>query len=89
MDDGFSFVFQDGTDIPKSTLLNWARKKEVDEPKYQTRQIDKTFRSVVSVDGQKFGSESWEKNKKHSEQAAALVALHCLDIKRIKIEDQS
>ena len=87
----YNFIFlQDGTDIPKSLLLNWARKKKnLDEPKYKTRQIDKTFRSIVLVDGQKFGSESWEKNKKHSEQAAALVALHCLDIKKIKIEDQS
>ena len=28
-----------------------------------------------------FSSESWEKNKKYSEQAAAVAALHCLNAK--------
>ena len=41
-------------------------------------------RSVVTVENQKFSSSVLEKNKRYSEQAAALVALHCLDIQKFK-----
>merc|ERR1719412_2980372 len=34
-----------------------------------------------------FSSESWEKNKRYSEQAAAVVALHCLDVGGTGSED--
>ena len=37
--------------------------------------------SVEKGEGIFFTSESWEKNKKYSEQAAAVAALHCLDAK--------
>jgi len=43
----------------------------------------------VTVQGQRFSSESWEKNKRFSEQAAALVALHCLDIRKYKMAEVS
>ncbi len=42
------------------------------------------FRSIVLVKGQAFSSQSWEKNKRYSEQAAAIVALHCLGVRKIK-----
>ena len=34
----------------------------------------------------RFSSDSWEKNRKYSEQAAAIVALHCLDIRKVQVE---
>ena len=46
-------------------------------------------RSVVTVKKQKFSSEAWEKNKRFSEQGAALVALHCLDIQKFKLAENS
>ena len=58
-----------------------------DDPKYVTVGTEKTFTSVVSVAGKNFSSSSWEKNKRYSEQAAAIVALHCLGIKKLKTDD--
>lgn len=34
-----------------------------------------------------FSSESWEKNKKYSEQAAAVAALHCLNAKEFRYDE--
>ena len=42
------------------------------------------FRSLVTVNGDAFSSQSWEKNKRYSEQAAAIVALHCLGVRKIR-----
>lgn len=53
-------------------------------PKYFTWQKDKMFRSIVLVKGEAFSSQSWEKNKRYSEQAAAIVALHCLGVRKIQ-----
>ncbi len=75
--------YGDGMDIPKVRLLQWTRDGGMDPPGYATEQTDKTFRTVVTVAGHKFSSESWEKNKRYSEQAAAIVALHCLGIKKV------
>ena len=58
-----------------------------DDPKYVTVGTEKTFTSVVSVAGKNFSSSSWEKNKRYSEQAAAIVALHCLGIKKLKTDE--
>ena len=55
-------------------------------PKYHTWQKDKMFRSIVIVNGEAYSSESWEKNKRYSEQAAAIVALHCLGIRTIQTD---
>ncbi len=78
------------TDIPKAYLVTWLRKKygnDHEGPKYATWQKDKMFRSIVTVNGESFSSESWEKNKRYSEQAAAIVALHCLGVKEIELEN--
>lgn len=72
------------SDIPKALLHSWTFKSGLDKPVYFTWQKDKMFRSVVTVKGESFSSESWEKNKRFSEQAAALVALHCLDIQKFR-----
>jgi hypothetical protein len=44
---------------------------------------------VVTVKSAKFSSSAWEKNKRFSEQAAALVAMHCLDIQEFKLAETS
>ena len=80
--------YADGKDIPKNHLLTWARANEHDDPVYTTRLTDKTFRSEVEVAGKRFGSESWEKNKRYAEQSAAIVALHCLGIREICLKDE-
>ena len=57
--------------------------------KQQSFFCDFLYRSVVTVKGEKFSSEAWEKNKRYSEQAAALVALHCLDIQKFQLAETS
>jgi len=76
-------------DLPKTALINWSRSHTdgKDDPKYVTVGTEKTFTSVVSVAGRNFSSSSWEKNKRYSEQAAAIVALHCLGIKKLKTDE--
>ena len=82
--------YAEALDIPKSCLNSWLRGKfgeKHEVPKYTTWQKDKMFRSIVTVNGQAFSSESWEKNKRYSEQAAAIVALHCLGVREIDLEN--
>lgn len=68
-------IYKNDKELPKSHLLIWARRKGCDDPIYETKQIDKRFKSVVTIDGQKYSSLFWEKNKRWAEQAAALVCL--------------
>ncbi|RZF34686.1 hypothetical protein LSTR_LSTR002768 [Laodelphax striatellus] len=72
-------LFQNN-DLPKTQLLTWTRKKFLRTPIYETEQYDKRFRSIVSVNNSKYSSSFWEKNKRWSEQAAALVALCSLNV---------
>ncbi|XP_020290816.1 tRNA-dihydrouridine(20) synthase [NAD(P)+]-like isoform X2 [Pseudomyrmex gracilis] len=67
-------------DLPKTRLLKWTKENRKKMPVYNTRQEDKLFCSVVTVDGKKYGSSFWEKNKKYAEQGAALVCLYFLGI---------
>ncbi|XP_025829450.1 tRNA-dihydrouridine(20) synthase [NAD(P)+]-like [Agrilus planipennis] len=68
------------TELPKTRLLSWCNKNKYDNPKYETINEDKLFRSVVTVMNQKYTSTFWEKNKKFAEQGAALVALFYLGL---------
>lgn len=67
-------------DLPKTVLINWTRKNNVTHPTYNTEGIEKSFRSIVMVNGKKYSSTHLEKNKKYAEQAAALVALFALGL---------
>ncbi|TRY63084.1 hypothetical protein TCAL_13181, partial [Tigriopus californicus] len=78
--------YRDTGDIPKCLLLTWTLENALEKPQYVTERTDKTFRSVVRVNGRLFESESWEKNKKYAEQASAIVALHCLGIRSVNPE---
>ncbi|XP_046736770.1 tRNA-dihydrouridine(20) synthase [NAD(P)+]-like [Diprion similis] len=67
-------------ELPKSRLLKWTKENSTNFPVYHTEQEDKLFRSVVSVNGKKYSSSFWEKNKKWAEQGAALVCLCTLGV---------
>ncbi|KAK6619161.1 hypothetical protein RUM44_003543 [Polyplax serrata] len=68
-------IFPTDIDLPKTKLLMWTRKQHIEQPKYNTIQEDKLFQSVVTVNGKKYGSSYWEKNKRWAEQSAAIVGL--------------
>ncbi|KAG5345465.1 DUS2L synthase, partial [Acromyrmex charruanus] len=68
------------SELPKTRLLKWTKENRKKMPVYNTRQESKLFCSVVTVDGRKYGSSFWEKNKKWAEQGAALVCLYFLGI---------
>ncbi|XP_043283785.1 tRNA-dihydrouridine(20) synthase [NAD(P)+]-like isoform X2 [Venturia canescens] len=67
-------------ELPKTRLYRWIRENKKKMAEYDTWYEDKLFRSVVTVDGKKYSSTFWEKNKKWAEQGAALVCLCALNI---------
>lgn len=73
-------VYLSDVDLPKTKLLVYAKKNGLGQPKYDTRQEDKLFKSVVTVNHKKYSSSYWEKNKRWAEQGAALVCLCALGI---------
>ncbi|XP_059048917.1 tRNA-dihydrouridine(20) synthase [NAD(P)+]-like [Achroia grisella] len=66
--------------LPKSRLHAWAGKNRYKIPVYETEQIEKLFRTIITFNGHKYTSSFWEKNKKFAEQGAALVCLHNLGL---------
>lgn len=46
-------------DLPKTILLKWVKENRKKTPVYDTQHADKLFRSIVSVDGRKYGSSFW------------------------------
>uniref|UniRef100_A0A1B6CGX9 DUS-like FMN-binding domain-containing protein n=1 Tax=Clastoptera arizonana TaxID=38151 RepID=A0A1B6CGX9_9HEMI len=71
-------LYPKDTDLPKTKLLIWTRIQGWKQPSYKTIQLDKLFQSMVIVNGIKYGSTYWEKNKRWAEQGAAIVCL-CLN----------
>ncbi|KRT83635.1 hypothetical protein AMK59_4858 [Oryctes borbonicus] len=67
-------------DLPKSKLISWCNKNKKEKPKYQIINEDKLFRAIVYIDGKKYSSTYWEKNKKFAEQGAALVCIWSLGL---------
>lgn len=47
------------SELPKTRLLKWTKENRKKMPVYNTRQEDKLFCSVVTVDGRKYGSSFW------------------------------
>lgn len=66
--------------LPKGRLHAWAGKNGLKLPKYETQQIEKLFRTIITFNDKKYTSSFWEKNKKFAEQGAALVCLHHLGL---------
>ncbi|GIY87851.1 tRNA-dihydrouridine(20) synthase-like [Caerostris extrusa] len=67
-------------DLPKSILWHYIKNKNLDKPVYQTDQHEKSFQSVVTINGEKYTNRCLEKNKKNAEQAAALAAIITLGL---------
>jgi len=67
-------------ELPKTRLYTWCRKEKLPNPVYEMEYKEKLFKSVVTVNGKKYTTSKWEKNKKSAEQAAALVGLHEIGI---------
>lgn len=47
------------SELPKTRLLKWTKENRKKMPIYNTRQEDKLFCSVVTVDSRKYGSSFW------------------------------
>ena len=52
-------LYTSDMDLPKTKLLTWARARGLKHPVYTTQQEDKLFKSVVTLDGKKYGSSYW------------------------------
>ncbi|CAD1470105.1 unnamed protein product [Heterotrigona itama] len=74
-------------ELPKTILHKWTQTRRKKMPNYNTQPEGKLFRSIVTVDGRKYGSSFWEKNKKWAEQGAALVCLFSLGLLNKKTLD--
>ncbi|KAJ8983334.1 hypothetical protein NQ317_003139 [Molorchus minor] len=61
--------FTTDPDLPKSKLIAYCNKHKYHFPK-----------AILSLNGKKYSSSYWEKNKKFAEQGAALVACVALDL---------
>lgn len=66
--------------LPKARLHEWAWKNGHKLPTYDTEQVSKLFRTILTFNGKKYTSSFWEKNKKFAEQGAALVCLFHLGL---------
>lgn len=66
--------------LPKARLHAWAGKNGQKLPTYDTQQVQKLFRTILTFNGKKYTSSFWEKNKKFAEQGAALVCLFYLGL---------
>ncbi|CAG5021887.1 unnamed protein product [Parnassius apollo] len=66
--------------LPKSQLHAWAGKNGHKLPVYDTQQVEKLFRTILTFNGRRYTSTFWEKNKKFAEQGAALVCLYHLGV---------
>ncbi|XP_060517088.1 tRNA-dihydrouridine(20) synthase [NAD(P)+]-like isoform X2 [Cylas formicarius] len=72
--------FVEDIDLPKSKLITYCGKNKLKTPSYQVINEDKLFRAIVTVNGRKYGSSYWEKNKKFAEQGAALACCCALGL---------
>lgn len=75
---------------PKMFLLEWSRKKKLEQPHYETvqRSQDRAFQSTVTVANKKYRSSLWEKSKKFAEQASAIVCLRVLGVPEGRIGEE-
>lgn len=46
-------------ELPKTILHKWAQTQRKKMPHYNTQQKGKLFRSIVTIDGKKYGSTFW------------------------------
>ena len=61
----------------------WTKEQGFEQPTYKCTGENQRFKSIVEENKRFFSSESWEKSKRHSNQAAALVAISCLNVPKM------
>ncbi|CAG0914433.1 unnamed protein product [Notodromas monacha] len=61
--------------LPRTLLFTLARTERKPPPKFETKQLERLFKSVLSFDGKKWTSHPGEKSRRYAEQAASLVYL--------------
>lgn len=66
--------------MPKAKLHAWLGKNGHNLPVYETQQVEKLFRTIITFNDKKYTSSFWEKNKKFAEQGAALVLMFHLGL---------
>ncbi|XP_075992246.1 dihydrouridine synthase 2 [Anticarsia gemmatalis] len=66
--------------MPKAKLHAWVAKNGHRLPTYETQQVEKLFRTIITFNDKKYTSSFWEKNKKFAEQGAALVCMFHLGL---------
>lgn len=74
--------FPTDPDLPKSKLIKYCGQNKLKVPTYKIINEDKLFRAIATLNGKKYSSSYWEKNKRFAEQGAALaccVALGLID----------
>ena len=72
-------LFKDN-DLPKSRLLSYIQRNSLEAPVYQTKQIEKHFNCVLTLNKKSYSSLYLEKNKRYAEQGSALVVLLALNL---------
>lgn len=66
--------------LPKVMIHNYAMKNKLSKPIYETKREDRLYYSMLTLNGEKYSSLVWDKDKKHAEQNAALVCAHRLGL---------
>lgn len=66
--------------LPKVMLHGYAGRNKLPPPTYETKREDRLHYTVVTLNGQKFASLIWDREKKYAEQNAALVVCHHLNL---------
>lgn len=66
-------------DLPKSIIHLYANKNFNCMPKFTTERKGSQFKAVLHLNGKKYSSSNWDKNKKSAEQSACLAG--CLALK--------
>ncbi|KAI1303572.1 tRNA-dihydrouridine(20) synthase [NAD(P)+]-like [Halotydeus destructor] len=75
-------------DLPKNIIIDYVRKNHFDKAIFHVKQVEKHFYCEVSLKGKTYRNNYLEKNKKYSEQGAALVACLSLGlIDDLKVKD--
>lgn len=67
-------------DLPKTLLHAHAGRNNLPVASFETRREDRLYFSVATFDGKKYATLAWDRERKHAEQAAALVCLHQLNL---------
>ncbi|KAH7646116.1 trna-dihydrouridine synthase [Dermatophagoides farinae] len=63
------------SNYPKTILNKWLMKNNFENPRFETKQIEKRFHSILYFQGKSYATPYLENTKKNAEQSAALVII--------------